>query len=76
MLDKILFDDFELALIKNKILKRRHVIWKNLYNTLFVPKPICQFCKKKIKKQQYVFIPNYGIIHTECLNNKRKETKC
>lgn len=67
-LDKLLFDEFDLSLIKNKVISRKHVIGMNIYRFLFVPKEKCIYCKKKIPKRDGgVFFPNYGTIHTKCL---------
>ena len=67
MLDKILFDEFDRAMIKHKIITRRQALGAKIYKKLFVRKQKCAFCGKKIsKKDGGLFFPNFGIIHTSC----------
>lgn len=77
--DKILFDEFDLALIKGKVITRKHAILTNIYSLLIGSKSKCKICGKKIKRKEIMFIPNYGSVHSgDCYitfikNLKRKE---
>lgn len=66
LLDKLLFDELDLALIKKKIFTRKQIIGMNIYRFLFVPRTKCTYCKKKYLKEMAelsfqitgLFIPN------------------
>lgn len=67
MLDKILFNEFDRAMIEHKIITRKYALKMKFFNFLFAPKKKCAFCGKKIpKKDGGLFFPGFGTIHTNC----------
>ena len=75
-LDKYLFDELDLSLIKSKIMSRRQIIGMNITRFLFVPKIKCKICNKRIKRKQIIFIPQYGSVHSgNCFKTYIKNIK-